>query len=53
MNKTQRNLLSACWNKKIDANYEEVSRYAYEFKKYNNMTIREINEVVEKLKTLK
>lgn len=53
MNKTQRDLLAACWNKKIEATYENVRGYAYNFKKYDNMRMSEIDEVVEKLKTLK
>jgi len=52
MNKIQRDLLSACYNKKIKAKYENVRGYAYEFKKYDKMTMREIDEVVEKLKKL-
>lgn len=52
MNKTQRDLLAACYNKKIKANYENVRGYAYEFRKYDKMTMREIDEVVAKLKNL-
>lgn len=52
MTKTQRDLLSACWNKKIAATYEAVRGYAYNFKKYDNLTMRDIDEVVAKLKTL-
>ena len=53
MNKIQRDLLAVCWNKKIEATYKKVERYAYNFKKYDNMRISEIDEVVVKLKALR
>lgn len=52
MNKIQRDLLAACYNKKIKATYDSVREYAYNFIKYDRLSIREIAEVVEKLKTL-
>jgi len=52
MNKTQRDLLSACWKRKIEPTYDSVRGYAYSFKKYDVLSIRQITEVVEKLKTL-
>lgn len=53
MSKTQRDLLAACWNKGIKATYEKVQGYATNFKKYNNLRMSEIDEVVEKLRELR
>lgn len=52
MDKTQRDLLAACWNKKMKAEYSIVQEYAARFKKYDNLRISQIDEVVEKLKEL-
>ncbi len=52
MTKTQRDLLASCWNKKIKATYEKVQGYATNFKKYDNLRMSEIDEVVAKLKEL-
>ncbi len=52
MNKNQRDLLAACYNKKMSADWNTVDNYARLFKKYDNMRLSEIDEVVEKLKTL-
>lgn len=52
MDKTQRDLLAAGYNKNIQADYENVRGYAANFKKYDNMRMSEIDEVVRKLKTL-
>lgn len=52
MTKTQRDLLAACWNKHIQPTYEKVEGYAYNFKKYDNLRMREIDEVVARLKAL-
>lgn len=53
MNKTQSDLLKVCLIKGIKANYPKVREYAYNFRKYDNMTMREIDEVVKKLKELR
>lgn len=52
MTRTQRDLLAACWNKGIEATYEKVQRYAENFKKYDNMRMSEIDEVVCKLEQI-
>lgn len=52
MTKTQRDLLAACWNKKLMPTYDAVRGYAYNFKKYDNLRMSEIDEVVMKLQTL-
>lgn len=52
MTKTQRDLLAACWNKKINPTYDAVRGYAYNFKKYDNMRMSEIDEVIDKLEAL-
>lgn len=52
MTKTQRDLLRACWSKGIKAEYEKVEQYAHNFKKYDNMRMSEIDEVVAKLRDL-
>lgn len=49
MTRTQRDLLRACWSKHIQPVYEKVERYAYHFKKYDNMRMSEIDEVVAEL----
>ncbi len=53
MNKTQRDLLAACYNKGIKAEYENVEKYSHNFKKYDNMRMSEIDEVVNKLRELR
>lgn len=52
MNKEQRDLLSAVYNKNINPDYMSVRGYAYNFNKYNKLTMRDIDEVVAKLKEL-
>lgn len=52
MTKTQRDLLAACYNKHIKAEYSPVRSYAVNFRKYDILTMRDINEVVEKLKEI-
>jgi len=52
MNKTQRDLFRVCLLRKIKPTYEAVESYAHNFKKYDNMRISEIDEVVAKLKLI-
>lgn len=52
MTKIQRDLLRACWAKKIKPTYEHVEGYAKNFRKYDNLRMSEIDEVVAKLKIL-
>lgn len=52
MTKTQLDLLAACYNKQIEATYDKVRGYAYNFKKYNSMRMSEIDEVIDKLESL-
>lgn len=53
MNKTQRDLLAACYNKKIKAVFVNVDNYARNYKKYDTLRLSEIDEVVAKLKELR
>lgn len=48
--KIQKDLLRACWNKRVAPDYDSVREYAYNFKKYNTLSIRDIQEVTESLK---
>ena len=53
MNKKQQDLLRACQDfKRENMTYARVRLYAAQWKKYDSMTLRDIDEVVEKLKTL-
>ncbi len=52
MNKLQRDLQRAAWSRNLDATYEAVQGYAYGFKKYNYMTMRQVDEVVFELAKL-
>ena len=52
MNKTQRDLLAACWNKRMAPDYNEIREYAYRYNKYNYLSMRDIDEVVRKLESL-
>lgn len=49
MNKIQRDLMSACYRRKVLFTYADVQSYACNFKKYDNMRMSEIDEVVDKL----
>ena len=51
MNRIQKDLLKACVNKKVHPEYANVQGYASQFYKYDDMTMREIDEVVSKLKS--
>lgn len=52
MNKIQRDLLAACYNKKMKADYDSIHEYSAKFKKYDNLRMNEIDEVVDKLNSL-
>jgi len=49
MLKIQKDLLKACKAKNFTW-FEVVNGYAYRFKKYDNLTFRQIDEVVAELK---
>lgn len=48
--KIQNDLIKACWNKRVAPDYDNVREYAYNFKKYDTLSIRDIQEVVTRLK---
>lgn len=52
MNKIQRDLQRAAWSKNLPATYDDIQSYARKFKKYDNMTMREIDTVVYELEAL-
>lgn len=51
VNKIQKDLFRACRNKKIPPNFADVRTYAYDFKKYDVLTLRQIDTVIELLKS--
>jgi hypothetical protein len=50
MEKLKTDLLNACFKRRIDTTFEDVRNYAYLYKKYDVLSMRDIDEVVYRLK---